>query len=100
MDRRIDHLVDGGLARQQGQQVVFARDLLDTLRRRELEQASTKLAAEIGLPHRPSAEGEHVAGVYRQRIALASGRFAVIDDGLAFSSCRGGRRWSISSADR
>jgi hypothetical protein len=84
MDRRIDHLVEEGMARRQGQRVVFARDLLDALKRRELGEASAKLAAETGLAHRPSAEGEHVAGVYRQRVALASGRFAMIDDGLGF----------------
>ena len=84
MDRRVDHLVEHGLARRQSQRVVFAPDLLDTLRRRELDEAFSKLAAEIGLPHRPSAEGEHIAGVYRHRLALASGRFAIIDDGLGF----------------
>ena len=84
MERRVDHLIEEGLARRQGQRVVFARDLLDTLRRRELDGVSSKLAAETGLAHRPSAEGEHVAGVYRQRVTLASGRFAMIDDGLGF----------------
>jgi hypothetical protein len=84
MDRRVDQLVGEGLARRQDRRVIFARDLLDTLRRREIDQASSKLATEIGLPHRPSAEGEHVAGVYRQRVTLASGRFAMIDDGLGF----------------
>ncbi len=84
MDRRVDHLIEEGLARRQGQRVVFARDLLDTLRRRELDGASSKLAAETGLAHRPSADGEHVAGVYRQRVTLVSGRFAMIDDGLGF----------------
>ncbi|PPQ40859.1 relaxase/mobilization nuclease domain-containing protein [Rhodopila globiformis] len=84
MDRRIDHLVEQGLARRQGQRVVFARDLLDTLRRRELDDAVTRLSAETGLAHRPSAEGEHVSGVYRQRVTLASGRFAMIDDGMGF----------------
>ena len=84
MERRVDHLIEEGLARRQGQRVVFARDLLDTLRRRELDGVSSKLAAETGLAHRPSAEGEHVAGVYHQRVTLASGRFAMIDDGLGF----------------
>lgn len=84
MDRRIDRLVEEGLARRQGQRVVFARDLLETLLRRELEHAFTKLTAETGLPHRPSAEGENVAGVYRQRVSLASGRFALLDNGLGF----------------
>ena len=84
MDRRIDHLVEQDLARRQGQRVVFARDLLNTLRRRELDEAAAKLSAETGLSHRPSAEGEHVSGVYRQRVTLASGRFAMIDDGMGF----------------
>lgn len=84
MQRRIDHLAGEGLARRQGQRVIFARDLLDTLRRRELEAATARLAGATGLQHLPSAEGEHVAGVYRQRVTLASGRFAMIDDGLGF----------------
>ena len=84
MDRRIDHLVEQDLARRQGQRVIFARDLLNTLRRRELDEATAKLSAETGLAHRPSAEGEHVSGIYRQRVTLASGRFAMIDDGLGF----------------
>jgi type IV secretory pathway VirD2 relaxase len=84
MDRRIDHLVEQDLARRQGQRVILARDLLNTLRRRELDEVTAKLSAETGLAHRPSAEGEHVSGVYRQRVTLASGRFAMIDDGMGF----------------
>ena len=84
MDRRVDHLVEEGLARRQGQRIVFARDLLDTLRRRELDAAGAKLSNETGLAHSPAADGDHVSGVYRQRLTLASGRFAMIDNGLGF----------------
>jgi type IV secretory pathway VirD2 relaxase len=84
IDRRVDHLVGEGLARRQSQRVIFARDLLNTLRRRELNEVSARLSADTGLVHRPSAEGEHVTGAYRQRLSLASGRFAMIDDGLGF----------------
>ena len=84
MDRRIDHLVEQDLARRQGRRAIFARDLLNTLRRRELDEAAASLSAETGLGHRPSAEGENVARVYRQRVTLASGRFAMIDDGMGF----------------
>ena len=84
MERRIDHLAEEGLARRQGQRVIFARDLLNTLRRQELTEAASRLAAETGLAHRAAADGEHVAGVYRQRVTLSSGRFAMIDDGLGF----------------
>ena len=84
MEARIDHLAAEGLARRQGQRVVFARDLLSTLRRRELDDAAAKLSAETGLAYQPAAEGERVSGVYRQRVTLAAGRFAMIDDGLGF----------------
>ncbi len=84
MERRVDHLVEEGLARRQGQRVIFARDMLDTLRGRELTEVAAKLAAETGLAHRPSAEGEHVSDIYRQHVTLSSGRFAVIDDGMGF----------------
>jgi type IV secretory pathway VirD2 relaxase len=84
MDRRVEHLAGEGLAHRQGQRVVFARDLLDTLRRRELDGVAKKISAEIGLAYCPSVDGEHVAGVYRQRVTLSSGRFAMIDDGLGF----------------
>jgi hypothetical protein len=84
MEARVDHLVEEGLARRQGHRMVFARDLLATLRRRELEDAATKLSAETGLAYQPATEDEHVSGVYRQRVTLASGRFAMIDNGLGF----------------
>jgi hypothetical protein len=84
MDRRVGYLIEEGLARRQGQRVTFARDLLDTLRRRDLDGAVAKLSTETGLAHRPSGDGEHVTGTYRQRVTLASGRFAMIDDGLGF----------------
>jgi type IV secretory pathway VirD2 relaxase len=84
MDRRIEHLAGEGFARRQGRRIIFARDLLETLRRRDLGGAAHRIAAETGVPYRPSAKGEHVAGIYRQRVTLSSGRFAMIDDGLGF----------------
>jgi type IV secretory pathway VirD2 relaxase len=84
MDRRVDHLVDQGLAQRQGGRVLFARDLLTTLRRRELDDMASRLGKETGLPHQPSKAGEAVAGVYRRRVNLSSGRFAMIDDGMGF----------------
>jgi type IV secretory pathway VirD2 relaxase len=84
MDRRADHLVGQGLGEQHGQRVTFNRGLIDTLRRRELEMLGEKLAAESGQPFNRAGGGEYVAGTYRQRLALASGRFAMLDDGLGF----------------
>ncbi|OYZ89725.1 MAG: type VI secretion protein, partial [Xanthobacter sp. 17-67-6] len=84
MDRRAEHLVARGLAERQGQRIVFARNLIDTLRRGELDAVGEKLAAESGQPFNRAGSGEYVAGIYRQRLVLASGRFAMIDDGLGF----------------
>lgn len=84
MTDRADHLAKDSLAERQGQRVVFSRRLLETLRRRELETVASKLTGETSLPHKPAQSGEYVAGAYRQRLTLASGRFAMIDDGLGF----------------
>ena len=85
LEARTRKLVQDGLARRHGDRVVFARELIDTLRRRELEAAAARLSAETRLPHILTAPGDQVAGTYRQRLTLASGRFAMIDDGLGFS---------------
>lgn len=84
MDARTDHLAKEGLARRFGERTVFERGMLDTLRKRELDSVGAKIAGETGLAYRPVASGEKIAGVVRQRLALASGRFAMIDDGLGF----------------
>ncbi|TIQ16965.1 MAG: DUF3363 domain-containing protein [Mesorhizobium sp.] len=84
LDRRVDHLVQKGFAQRQAGRVLFARRLIDTLQRRELETLGDKLAADLGRPFNKAAVGDHVAGTYRQRFTLASGRFAMIDDGLGF----------------
>jgi Protein of unknown function (DUF3363) len=84
MDARVEYLIGQGLAKGQGQRVIFARDLLDTLRRRELEATAVRCSSDTGLPCHPTTEGETITGVYRQRLDLASGRFAMIDDGLGF----------------
>src|SRR5579863_7236934 len=73
MEARIDHLASEGLARRQAHGVTFAPDLLATLRRREIEEAAAKLATETGLAYHPPAEGDYLAGIYRQRVTLASG---------------------------
>ncbi|MFZ3259242.1 MAG: relaxase/mobilization nuclease and DUF3363 domain-containing protein [Thiobacillus sp.] len=85
LKQRSDFLIDQGLAERRGQRVIPARNLLATLRGRELAAAGQKIAAETGLAHRPVADGERVTGTYRRSVQLASGCFAMIDDGMGFS---------------
>ncbi|MFO1116553.1 MAG: DUF3363 domain-containing protein [Beijerinckiaceae bacterium] len=84
MERRAEHLVDQGFAGRQGQRVVFTRNLLTALRDREISATGARLAAETSKPFQAANEGEHASGVYRRRLTLASGRFAMIDNGLGF----------------
>jgi len=84
MTARAEHLADEGLARREGQRTILQRNLLSTLRRRELDAAAEQLSGETGLPHVEVPSGEQVAGIYRRRLMLSSGRFAMIDDGLGF----------------
>ena len=85
IQQRADFLAEQGLAERRGQRIILARNLLGTLRNRELAQAAKDIAAETGLAHRPAAEGQRVAGIYRRSVMLASGRYAMLDDGMGFS---------------
>ncbi|GMN04500.1 relaxase/mobilization nuclease domain-containing protein [Erythrobacter sp. MTPC3] len=84
LEQRSEGLIDEGLANRQGQRIVFARGLLDTLRDRELADAGKALTARHGGIAQPVSAGDHVAGTYRERVTLASGRFAMIDNGMGF----------------
>jgi type IV secretory pathway VirD2 relaxase len=84
LQARAEHLADQGLGRRQGQRIILQRDLLATLRRRELDAVGARLSAETGLAHMKPTAGDQVAGIYRQRLDLSSGRFAMIDNGLGF----------------
>jgi hypothetical protein len=84
MQARAEHLVQEGLAQRQGPRIILQRDLLNTLRRRELDEVGARISADTRLPYAKAGTGEHVAGTYRQRLTLASGRFAMIDNGLGF----------------
>lgn len=81
---RANHLVEQGLAWREGQRVIFAPNLIDMLRDREVDTLGMQLAGETGLSFTTAADGDHVSGIYRRRFSLASGRFAMIDDGLGF----------------
>ena len=85
MSRRVDFLADQGLAERRGQRVILTRNLLATLRDRELASMGQGLQQQTGKTWRPVLDGQPVSGVYRQSIQLASGRFAMLDDGMGFS---------------
>ncbi|WP_133648537.1 relaxase/mobilization nuclease domain-containing protein [Paraburkholderia flava] len=83
--QRADFLVEQGVAEHRGQRVVLARNLLATLRGREVAKVGQEIAGETGLEHRPVGDGQRVAGIYRRSVMLVSGRYAMLDDGMGFS---------------
>jgi type IV secretory pathway VirD2 relaxase len=83
--QRTDFLIEQGLAERCEERLILSRNLLATLRNRDIAVAGRQIALETGLAHRPVADGERVSGIYRRSVQLASGRFAMLDDGLGFS---------------
>ncbi|HLH89322.1 MAG TPA: DUF3363 domain-containing protein [Xanthobacteraceae bacterium] len=84
LDRRAEHLIAQGLAERQSRGVSFSRNLVETLRRRELDALRECLTTETDQTAVKTGAGEYLAGTYRRRFDLASGRFAMLDDGLGF----------------
>jgi type IV secretory pathway VirD2 relaxase len=81
---RVDFLVQQGLAERRGDRAHVVPGLLDKLRDRVVTVVAQRIRQQTGLVHRPVKDGSRVSGVYRQSIALASGRFAMLSDGMGF----------------
>jgi len=85
MEARTEHLIGEGMAQREAGGVVFARNILGTLRQREIAALGEQLSGDMNVPFQQGVSGEHVSGTYRRRFTLASGRFAMIEDGLGFT---------------
>ena len=85
LQARMEFLTEQGLAVRQGSRVVLSRNLLATLRDRELAEVGKAIQHQTGLLHRPLRDVGQASGVYRRSVQLVSGRFAMLDDGVGFS---------------
>ncbi|HPW27808.1 MAG TPA: relaxase/mobilization nuclease and DUF3363 domain-containing protein [Rhodoferax sp.] len=85
LQERMGFLVEQGLAERRGSRVILARNLLSILQKRELAEVGKVMQQQTGLVHRLLRDGESVTGIYRRSVQLASGRFAMLDDGMGFS---------------
>lgn len=83
LERRRQHLVSEGLGRTVDGQFKPSGNLIGRLRQVEFDQLEAKFA-KGGATVIHAAEGDVVTGVYARRLDLASGRFAMIEDGLGF----------------
>ena len=55
------------------------------LRQRELSTGAAQFSSELGLSFVPAAQGERIDGILRRRVDLASGRFALVENGREFT---------------
>jgi type IV secretory pathway VirD2 relaxase len=86
LERRKDELIRQGHAWRTPEGGLRARrDVLPSLERQEVERVGQKLAKERGLTFKAIEDGQTVRGRLIGSTQLASGRFAMIDDGLGFS---------------
>ncbi|MCK1274412.1 relaxase/mobilization nuclease and DUF3363 domain-containing protein [Bradyrhizobium sp. 61] len=77
-------LIEQGLAREEGGQMRFARNMLGTLEARELTRTAADISARSGLAHVDAKAGDRIEGVYRRMLTLNSGRFALIEQSREF----------------
>lgn len=84
LNERAEYLIREGHAHREGDRILFRKDLLATLRNREVQEAGARIARERGRTFNPTSPGGSVSGAYRETIRLSSGRFAMINDGLGF----------------
>jgi type IV secretory pathway VirD2 relaxase len=90
--RRKDELIRQGHAWRTPEGRVRARgDLLPVLERQEVERVGRKLAAEQGLAFHAVEDGQTIRGKLVGSTRLASGRFAMIDDGQSRAVAAGHR---------
>jgi hypothetical protein len=86
LERRKDELVRQGHCWRTPEGGLQAKaDLLGALQRQEAERVGRQVATERGLAFQPINSGETVRGKLVGSTQLASGRFAMIDDGRGFS---------------
>lgn len=83
--RREHHIERGDATRQQNGRVFYRRNLLATLREREVDRVGTEIAGNRGLPFRAASDGETVSGKFTGTVQLSSGKFAIVEKSHEFT---------------
>lgn len=85
LDLRRQWLVEQGLAEEGGSQFRFQRDLMATLRRRELLRIAGQLSEQLQLEFTETRDGGHFSGVYQRSVEASGGRYALIAKSREFT---------------
>jgi type IV secretory pathway VirD2 relaxase len=86
IDRRREHHVEQGDAtRTRDGRVFYRRNLLVTLREREVTCVGAEMAESKTLPFRAARDGESVSGRFTGTVQLSSGKFAIVEKSHEFT---------------
>ena len=86
MDQRREHHIDQGNAtRSRDGRIFYRRNLLATLREREVASVGAEIAASKALPFRAATDGETVSGKFTGTVQLTSGKFAIVEKAHEFT---------------
>lgn len=85
LTQRRQWLLEQGLASEQQGSIVYRANLLRILRERELQKAGAQLASQLGLHYVAHEPGRRIDGLYRRRVDLVSGRYALIERSQEFT---------------
>lgn len=83
--QRRQWLLEQGLASEQQGSIVYRVNLLRILRERELQKVGEQLASQLGLQYVGQEPGRRIEGIYRRRVDLVSGRYALIERSHEFT---------------
>ncbi len=84
LQRRAARLVEMGYATVRNGAIQIPVHTVATLEQREVDRVGRQMAVERGLTFTPGKAGEYVSGRLSGVASLASGRFAMMEDGLGF----------------
>jgi type IV secretory pathway VirD2 relaxase len=85
LERRRQWLMAEGLAAEKDGAISYPRDVIETLRRREVARVADQLSGELGLRYAEMRPGQRIEGTYRRAVDLASGKFALIEKSHEFT---------------
>lgn len=86
MDQRREHHIEQGDAtRSREGRILYRRNLLANLRKREVARVGAEMAKSKGVPFRAAADGENVSGKFTGTAQLSSGKFAVVEKSHEFT---------------
>jgi len=78
-------LIEQDMALREQDRIVYRTNLLAHLHRREVTRVAGQLSEELGLRYAEPKPNTRIEGVYRRKLDLVSGQFALIEKSREFT---------------